>query len=250
MRPAVADLDLQFEGIQVHDLAPDRLPNLYFGAPVRVYGRYSGSGEGRVTLTGHVQGREIKTSMNLPFPKSDDGNPEIERMWAQKRIDQLLKAGDRRGSRQDVLDEVVRLGEDFSIVTEYTSFLVLENDAEYQRWKIERRNQKRLQRDRAAQDSRSQVLDSMRRKAIQDIGPQAKAEAVKTMDPSARNAQAAPAVQPARPVSQSASQNTRPQAEPRRQSRDFDFGSGGGSGPVGPVFVALAMLIKRRKMRK
>ena len=54
-------------------------------------------------------------------------------MWASRRIDALLKNADRSGSRESVAPEVVRLGETFSIVTEYTSFLVLENDAEFRR---------------------------------------------------------------------------------------------------------------------
>jgi hypothetical protein len=49
---------------------------------------------------------------------------------------------------RDAIAEVVRLGEAYSIATEYTSFLVLENDGEYQRWKIDQRNALRIARDR------------------------------------------------------------------------------------------------------
>ena len=71
-----------------------------------------------------------------------------------------------------VVDEIVRLGEGFSIVTEYTSFLVLENDAEYRRWKIERRNALRLERDRAHQERVRDKLATLRQRAA-DIGPMA-----------------------------------------------------------------------------
>jgi Ca-activated chloride channel family protein len=243
MRPAGTNLALQFEGIKVFDLAPAKLPNLYFGAPVRIYGRYSGSGEGRVILTGQVQGREIKNSLTLPFPKEDAGNPEIERMWAQKHIDQLLKQGDRQNNRQGVMDEVIRLGEAYSIVTEYTSFLVLENDAEYQRWKIQRRNMNRLQRDRSAQDQRRQSLEALRQKAMQDLGPQPPALKAATQQPQVIK----PVQSEARRTSRSMPQPAQAPDTARRQSRDFNFGSGGGSGPVGPLFLGLVMLIKRRK---
>ena len=66
----------------------------------------------------------------------------------------------------------MRLGEGYSIVTEYTSFLVLENDAEYQRWKIERRNAARLERDRQSQAARATTLTALRQKAVSDLGPQ------------------------------------------------------------------------------
>ena len=61
------------------------------------------------------------------------------------------KAADRSGSRSAVIDEIIRLGETYSIVTEYTSFIVLENDAEYARWKIDRKNLLRTTRDRKQQ---------------------------------------------------------------------------------------------------
>jgi Ca-activated chloride channel homolog len=241
MRPAAGNLSLQFDGIEAYDLAPAKLPNLYFGSPIRVYGRYKGVGDARVTLKGQVQGREFQNSADLPFPKKDATNPEIERMWAQKQIDQLLKEADRRNNRPAVVDEVVQLGEDFSIVTQYTSFLVLENDAEYKRWKIDRRNQRRLQRDRSAQDQRRQALDALRQKAMQGIGPQPLSAKSAPQRTTAMKPVTPIRLQPPRTPQQPA---VSPQAD-RRQSRDFDFSFG--SGPVGPLFVGLALWMKRRK---
>jgi Ca-activated chloride channel family protein len=163
-------------------------------------------------------------------------------MWAQKRIDGLLKSGDRQGSREAVLGEVIQLGEQFSIVTEYTSFLVLENDAEYQRWKIERRNVNRLGRDRAAQTTREAELASLREKALTQLGPQA----------------VVPAEQPTQLASAQPTRQTvlpTPAAPAPSQSRDLSVpssggGGGGGSGPVGPLCVALVAWLARRKRQE
>jgi Ca-activated chloride channel family protein len=243
MRPAASHLSLQFKGIDAYDMVPAKLPNLYFGSPVRVYGRYRGDGDAAIELKGQLQGRNFNKSANLPFPKTDAASPEIERMWAQKQIDQLLKSADRNNHRQNVIDEVVQLGEAFSIVTQYTSFLVLENDEEYQRWKIERRNLNRIARDRSAQAQRQQALDALRQKAMQGIGPQPLV--IKAAPERKTNLRAA---HPSASRTPQSSQQPagRPTAS-RRQSRNFDFNIG--SGPVGPLFVGLAMLIKRRKKR-
>ncbi len=247
MRPAAANLSIEFQGVTVFDQAPAILPNLYYGSPIRIYGRYSGDGEAEVTLKGQIQGREIKKSMRLPFPAKDNANPEIERMWAQKRIDQLLKAADRSDNRQAVIPDVIALGETFSIVTEYTSFLVLENDTEYQRWKIDRRNRQRLERDRSAQDERQQDLDQMRQKAIQGVGPQQKETKLAMNQAQPQQPTVASPTRTSQPP-QAPSRPAAPPAEKRRQSRDFDFGLG--SGPVGPLFVGFALWLKRRKRRK
>ncbi len=230
MRPAASDLRMEISGISVSDVEPAALPNLYYGSPLRIYGRYSSSGTGRVTLTGNVAGVAITQSMDLAFPDQDLQNPEIERMWALKRVDQLLKAADRTGSRLAVTGEIIRLGEAFSIVTEYTSFLVLENDAEYQRWKIERKNSLRLERDRKAQTERQAQLEKIKSKAVAGIGPQ---------DP------AAPASDAPKLAQAPAAQQPSSPAPARSQSRDFSLGAG----PVGPLFAGLALWLRRRKNR-
>jgi Ca-activated chloride channel family protein len=240
MHPAVSSLALQFNGIDVYDLTPAKIPNLYFGSPVRVYGRYKGSADAQITLTGQVMGQNIEKTLSLPFPKKDETSPEIERMWAQKHIDQLLKLADRNNDRKSVIDEVVQLGETFSIVTEYTSFLVLENDEEYKRWKIERRNLQRIGRDRSAQNLRQQTLASIRQKSLQDLGPQAADKIVTNPKKTTP--------QPTAPIVQAPSTTAQPVSKPtevRKQSRDINFGSG----PVGPLFVGLALLMRRRKKK-
>jgi len=113
MHPVATDVRIDIGGVRVYDLEPQPLPNLYHGSPLRVYGRYSGSGDATVTVTGDVRGTAMQQTATLPFPGVDAGNPEIERMWAWKRIDGLLKDADRRGSRRAVVDEVIRLGPRF-----------------------------------------------------------------------------------------------------------------------------------------
>ena len=98
--------------------------------------------------TWNRQGRSwehLQQDVQLELPDANDANPEIERMWAWYRVDRLME--EREASRRfTTADEIVTLCEEFSIVSEYASFIVLENDAEYQRWNIERRNLARFAR--------------------------------------------------------------------------------------------------------
>src|SRR5438128_2690355 len=127
-RPAATNVELKFDGVEVYDLEPKTLSNLYHGMPVRLYGRYRKGGAAKVSLRAHLGGSELRQSATINFPTDATEIPEIERMWAFHKMQRLLKDADRSGSRDAVIDEVVRLGEAYSIVSEYTSFLVLEND--------------------------------------------------------------------------------------------------------------------------
>ena len=232
-RPVVSNLQIDFNGVQVSDVQPRRLPNLYHGSPIRIYGRYRDKGMAEITLRGSINGVEFKKSAPMDYPRSDSSNPEIDRMWAWHRIDGLLKDADRTGSRSSVIDEVVGLGESFSIVTEYTSFLVLENDTEYRRWKIDRKNTIRLARDRQAQEQLQVSLDQIRNKAIAGLGPieEEKAEQSPTQVTRTARAPQTPALNQA--------------PAPRRQSSDLNFGGG----PVGPLFLGLILLVQRLRRR-
>lgn len=226
MRPAADNVRIGFEGVEVYDVEPRQLPSLYHGMPMRLYGRYRGQGTAKVRVQADVNGAAIDQAVTLKFPEAEPANPEIERMWAWRRVDRLLKEADRAGSRNAVTDEIVRLGETYSIVTEYTSFIVLENDAEYQRWKIDRRNLSRVGRDRKQQQAVQAQLDALRNKALSDLGPKPAAPQAASNEPAST------------PVPQQVANRTVPQ--PSTTNRDLNFTPrfSGGGGSVEWLFLA------------
>ena len=232
MHPAVTDLNIAFGGGAVYDAEPATLPNLYHGAPIRVFGRYRNGGPVEVRVTGEVQGRSFTRSAQLDLPQADLTNPQIERMWAWHRIDAMLKEGDRNGSRPAVVDQVVRLGEAYSIATEYTSFIVLENDGEYQRWKIERRNALRVGRDRAGQEQLEEALAKLRRQAAESLAPV-------NVAPRPMEAQGQPAGLDRPAANRPAPSDPIPGS---RRGLDLNLGGGGGGGgALDPLSAAVAL---------
>jgi Ca-activated chloride channel homolog len=240
VRPEATDLVFRFSGVEVFDVEPQRLPSLYAGSPLRVYGRYRGGGKLQVQVTGKRGATPFEQAATLTLPEKDKAHPEIERIWALRRVQRLLKDADRTGSRDAVVAEVVRLGEAFAIATEYTSFLVLENDAEYQRWKVERRNALLLARDQAALAERRAAFDALRQKSLSDLGP----EAVGLSKP-------APTAAPGQPLASSQPSTAVPPQAPqpvaRNNGRSADLPWG--SGAVGPLFAAASLWLARRRRR-
>ncbi len=239
-RPAASNLHVMFEGGGVYDVEPAELPSLYHGVPLRVYGRYRNVGLTKVTIKGDVQGQPFEQSVEVDLPAVDNRNPEIERMWASKRVDQLLAAARAQGNTASVVGEVVKLCEDYSIVSEYASFIVLENDAEYQRWKIERKNLSRLERDRIAQKRVSDELSAARNEALSKLGPAAGGA------PQLAKAASRPVIQPldqiaplSTPVTQMPA--PRPNVGP---NRSFDLNlptRGSGGGAIDPISAAIGL---------
>ncbi len=162
VHPVATELSIEVSGVKIFDVLPGALPNLYHGSPVVMIGRYQDSGTGTVTIRGNVQGRPFEQQVELEFPETDPDNPQIERMWAYANVQKLLNEVRTNGETPGLKESIVQLCEGYSIVSQYASFIVLENDREYKRWKIERRNATRILRDREA---RKKVQDQLSRHA-------------------------------------------------------------------------------------
>jgi len=232
MRPAISNLKIEFSDY-VYDTEPKQLPNLFHGQPLRIYGRYKDGGKVKVSFSGDIGSREYRKTTTLELPKLDEKNPEIERMWAWHKTQRLLEHTDKSGSRDAVIDEIVRLGEAYSIVTQYTSFLVLENDSEYRRWKINRVNALRIKKDRRSRQLVKAQFEKIRKKAATDIGPgvarkvtQARRVAQRITTPT--------------PMSQTRSMPVNTSNSHR--SFDIDLARGGGGGALDPFTAILALL--------
>lgn len=125
--PILTDIELSFGGVDVYDLYPKDLPDIFKGSQLLVVGKYDGGGTTKGTLSGSTQGTDRKFRYEVDFAP-DDKNDFIPRLWATRRIGYLISELRLHGQNQELVDEVVRLSKKYGIITEYTSFLV---DADY-----------------------------------------------------------------------------------------------------------------------
>lgn len=243
-RPAATSVRLTFSGGDVYEVEPGQLPNLYYGQPIRVYGRYRQPGPVQVTWTTQVQGSPVKETVALALPAAETGNPQIERMWALHRVERLMEQDRAAGTKSHVA-EIVRLCEGYSIVSEYASFLVLENDAEYQRWQIQRRNATRAARDTAAQQALRRQLDELRQQTAAVLPPAAATTGATTtaVAPAAGTPQAAAApVSPSGPASPSGDlPPARPWIDRANAPPESSLPGSRGGGAVDPLTVFLSL---------
>ena len=174
-RPAAKQVQLTFEGGQVCDLEPPHSPTCISVNPCGSMAATETAVSPSCTSKLKFWGARFDQTVEVTLPANDESNPQIDRTWASHRVERLLdKQG--AGASEDQISEVIRLCEGYSIVSQYPSFLVLENDAEYQRWQIVRRNATRVERDRAAQVALRKKLDELRQQASAELGPQEPAD--------------------------------------------------------------------------
>lgn len=136
--PTLRDLKVEFTGVRTARVYPDTLPNIAAGTQQILLGRYLPEGKdqtGEVVVTGTLGGKPVRFTAKLALADAEAGNSFVPRLWARTHLDALLEQGPSDAVKQDV----IALSEEFNIITPYTSLLVLESDADRERFAVKRR---------------------------------------------------------------------------------------------------------------
>jgi Ca-activated chloride channel family protein len=99
--------------------------DLFAGDQVVLVGRYHGNGKAKVKLSGSIG--DDKKSFDFPadlVAKSDDDtNAFVAKLWATRRVGDIIDELDLKGRNEELVKELVALATEHGILTPYTSFL-------------------------------------------------------------------------------------------------------------------------------
>jgi Ca-activated chloride channel family protein len=124
--PALLDLRIDRAPVDLVELAPGRLPDLFAGEELVIFGRYRRSGSGSVEISGERTGRRERFAISATFDMHQQDNDFIPRLWASRRIGDLTRQIRLEGGSPALIEQVRDLGLRYGILTEYTSYLVQE----------------------------------------------------------------------------------------------------------------------------
>ena len=132
------------------------------GQQLVVFGRYGRPGEVRLEFSGRVGNEEKTWTCTAVLPEKETANPEIERLWALSAIDGVMEKIRMDGESNSLLNRIVDLGTEYSLVTDYTSMVVV-NDNDRESMGLSNDNADRVARERvAAKDRDSRAPSSTR----------------------------------------------------------------------------------------
>ena len=125
--PVLTDVKLSFEGVELAEVYPQRLPDLFLRQPLLVFGRISQGRKGTVHLTARAGDQPFETS--IPFDTSTASfHPGITTLWARQRVEDLMDRWreadeDARASiRTSLIAHAIR----YHLVTRFTSLVAVE----------------------------------------------------------------------------------------------------------------------------
>ncbi len=127
--PVLSNITLQVEApLQLYDLYPRVIPDIFAGSAVNLLGRYRGSGSTRIVLEGYVNGVKRRYEYHATFAKSNTRREFIPPLWAARAVGYLLDQMRLHGESKELKAEIINLAKAFGIVTPYTSYLIVEDE--------------------------------------------------------------------------------------------------------------------------
>lgn len=124
--PVLADLRIGNSPVRIDEVYPVQLPDLFANEELIITGRYRGAGSGTIVLHGSRAGRAETFSTSAQFSDHELNNDYIPKIWAARKVgylSQKLKLGSRD---PETLQQLKETALRYGILTEYTSYLVLE----------------------------------------------------------------------------------------------------------------------------
>ncbi len=124
--PVFTQLELDWGGLEVTDVEPAALPDLFAGQPLLVHARYHSGGRGTVALRGWAGRQRVELRERVVLPKQEPANAAQAKLWARSRIARLEMEKLRAGDPNPVVEEITSLALAHRLMTAYTSFVAVD----------------------------------------------------------------------------------------------------------------------------
>lgn len=123
---AMTDLSIDWAGLDVSDVYPKRLPDLYVGRPVLLTGRYRGTATGPIKVSGRAGRERLATTVPMMGDEAGENRSTIASIWARKKIEELSdKATSEDGPR--VQTAIKQTALDYGLMSSYTAFIAVDS---------------------------------------------------------------------------------------------------------------------------
>lgn len=126
-RAQLARIQIDWNGLSVYETYPRRIPELWAGRPVLMFGRYGAGGSKKIELSGSAEGKPLKYKFRMTLPDAQPAHDVLSKVWARKKIEDIsarLHAVDA----PEIVEEITNIALTHRLMTQYTSFVAVDED--------------------------------------------------------------------------------------------------------------------------
>ena len=125
--PVLTDVKLSFEGVEVANVYPERLPDLFAGQPLLVCGEITHGHTGQAHLTARAGNEPYEVTIPVNVAKATF-HPGITTLWARQRLEDLMDhwRESEGNNRSEVQKNMIAHAIHYNLVTRFTSLVAVE----------------------------------------------------------------------------------------------------------------------------
>src|SRR5438270_10292941 len=126
--PVLTNISIDWNGLPVSDVYPREVRDLFSAKPIIITGRYSGSPTGKITIKGYRGAGDFSRTIPVDFSSAGPANAALEKIWARHKVEDLMSqdwSGVQSGNSKHKA-EIIEVGLEHSLATQYTSFVAVE----------------------------------------------------------------------------------------------------------------------------
>jgi Ca-activated chloride channel family protein len=127
--PILTNIEIDWQGLAVSEVAPARIPNLLDGQSLTLFGRYAGRPAGDIVIRGRARGRELEIPVRFEIARSVE-LVGVSSVWARRYIDERLGYPAIRGPHDlgyaEAKRTAIELALAHGVMTEFTSFVTVD----------------------------------------------------------------------------------------------------------------------------
>jgi Ca-activated chloride channel family protein len=123
--PALTDLAIDWAGLQVAEVFPQQLPDLFVGRPVILTGRITGGAEGLIRVTGKMSNGPMQLEIACPPLANSTPHAGLPSVWARMKIAELAKRSLYEPNRM-LPEQIRQVALDYGLMSAFTAFVAVD----------------------------------------------------------------------------------------------------------------------------
>jgi Ca-activated chloride channel homolog len=124
--PALTDIQIDWGGLQVSEVFPRELPDLFVGRPVILTGRFNGHSDTVIRIAGNAAGEQVRLQVPASRAGADTTHKGLPSVWARMKIAELADRATYEES-ENFPEEIKRVALDYALMSAFTAFVAVDS---------------------------------------------------------------------------------------------------------------------------
>jgi len=126
--PVLTNIEVDFSDFELYDVEPVTIPDVFAERPILIFGKYKGTPSGTIQVRGLSGNRNFYQEIDISNYTPMSSNSALQYLWARHKI-QILSdyVNIEYATDSTLIKKITQLGLDYSLITQYTSFIAADS---------------------------------------------------------------------------------------------------------------------------